>query len=214
MYQKLYEYLLRNNELPLPGVGTFFLNREPAIIDFPNKKIYPPSYSISLHQDSYVPGQVFFNWLASCLGISSREAIFRFNDFAFEMKKNISSGHQVNWSGVGTLHKGDSGEIIFEGAGQFTPEIPVAAERLLREKAEHTVRVGEDERTSTEMTAFLARSEENKMGWWVYSLAIGILALMFTGWYLSEHGTTIFSIANSVKLVPDESSVINYTLLQ
>jgi hypothetical protein len=214
MYHNLYEYLVRNNELPLPGIGTFLLNREPAIIDFPNKKIYPPSYSITLNHDSYVPGQAFFNWLAAGLDTTPREAIFRFNDFAFELKKSISNGNQVNWKGVGILQKGESGEIVFEGSGHFTPEVSVPAERIIREKSEHNVRVGEDERTSTEMTALLKREEESSIGWWVYALAIGVIALMFTGWYLSEHGTTVFSIANNMKLEPDDSPLINYTLLK
>lgn len=80
--------------------------------------------------------------------------------------------------------------------------LPVPAEKVLRDKAEHIVRVGEQERSSAEMTRILSESEEKKSYWWVYALATGLLAVIFTGWYLSKNGTDIQSTANTVKLVP------------
>jgi hypothetical protein len=65
MYSELYQYLLQHKELPVPGIGTFLLERKSARVDFPNKLINPPSYTIALQPGSYVPGQGFFSWLAA-----------------------------------------------------------------------------------------------------------------------------------------------------
>jgi hypothetical protein len=67
------------------------------------------------------------------------------------------------------------------------------------------VRVGEDERTSTQMTEMLNQPDEKKSYWWAYALAIALLAIMFIGWYVSEHGVDISSAANGQKLVPQEA---------
>jgi hypothetical protein len=213
MYDDLFRYLIRYNELPLPGVGTFSIDRQPAELDFPARRIYAPRYSIQFRHDSFLPGQHFFSWLAQVLNVSDREAIFRFNDFAFEMKKNLEVGNRIRWNGVGELSKDESGEINLIPAPVIQEE-SLPAEKVIREKAEHLVRVGEDERTSAEMTEFLGKDESRKLNWWVLALTIGILALMFTGWYLSENGLEIFSIMNNQKLVPAESPLTNYQVLQ
>jgi len=206
MYTKLYQYLLQHKQLPVPGIGTFLLERKSAEIDFFNKKIDPPSYAVALDPGSHLPGQHFFKWLANALGVSDREAIFRFNDFAFDMKKQIGEGHVINWNGIGTLNKGLGGDVkLTPSAIEMVFEKPVVAEKVIREKAEHMVRVGEDERTSVEMTEMLSQKEEKKSQWWIYALALALLSIMFLGWYFSEHGVDISSAANGQALIPQEA---------
>ena len=207
MYAELYQYLLQHKELPVPGIGTFLLERKPADVDFPNKKVNPPAYSFALQAGSYVPGQSFFSWLAAALGVSDREAVFRFNDFAFDMKKQVSDGAIINWDGVGVLNKGLAGDVRFTPAPAIVAGTAVMAEKVIRIKAEHMVRVGEDERTSAEMEEMLAPKEEKKSYWWAYALGLIVLALMFIGWYLSEHGVALTSTANGQRLsLPEQGS--------
>ena len=213
MYDKLYQYLLQHKELPVPGIGTFLLERVPAEIDFPSRKINPPSYAVSLQPASHVPGKNFFYWLAQSLGISDREAIFRFNDFAFDIKKQISDGTIINWNGVGTLNKGLGGDVKFTASTTAVALLaPVAADKVIREKAEHMVRVGEDEKTSAEMTEMLNQQEEKKSYWWAYAMAVGLLATIFIGWYFSENGLEISSMANRQKSFPLEAGATYQTL--
>ncbi|MEO7982857.1 MAG: hypothetical protein ABI688_02125 [Bacteroidota bacterium] len=207
MYTELYQYLIQHKQLPVPGIGTFLLERKPAELDFASKKIYPPSYTLSLVPGSHLPGQPFFRWLASVLGITDREAIFRFNDFAFDLKKQISDGSVVSWNGVGILDKGLDGSVkLLSSITDLAIEEPVSAEKVTRENAEHMIRVGEDQRTSAEMSEMLGEKEEaTSSTWWHYALAIALLAIMFIGWYFSEHGVDIAAIANNKKLVPIET---------
>jgi hypothetical protein len=78
----------------------------------------------------------------------------------------------------------------------------VTAEKVIREKSEHSVRVGEDERTSAEMREFFNQPEEKKNYWWAAALTVGILLTIFIGWYFSEHGMKASSTANGQKLTP------------
>ena len=111
MYTQLYQYLLQHKQLPVPGVGTFLLERKPAVIDFPNKKINPPVYTIALQPTANSTAQNFFTWLGSILHISNHEAVIRFNDFAFNLKKQVADGDIIIWNGVGTISKGLAGDV-------------------------------------------------------------------------------------------------------
>jgi hypothetical protein len=205
MYPELYQYLLQNKELPVPGIGTFLLERTSAVVDFPNKLANPPGYSFALKDCDNAPTRKFYCWLGSLLHVSDRDAVIRFNDFAFDMKNQLEAGDTIRWDGVGTIKKVLGGEIRLISQ-EFTPERPVTAEKVLREKAYHTVRVGEDEKTSEEMVQLLSQEEERRSLWWVWALAAALLAILFIGWYLSQHGLNSSSTANEKKLVPVESS--------
>jgi len=197
MYESLYQYFLQYKQLPVPGIGTFLLERTPAVVNFPEKRIDPPVYAVRLQPSGVNPSRSFFTWLGAALQISERDAVIRYNDFAFEMKKSILSGALVNWKGVGQLSKGLAGDIRFVPAPSIHPEAPVRAEKPIRENAAHKVRVGEDERTSEEMTAFFSKSAAKKEYWWAWSLVLGLLAVMYIGWHISESGVGLSSTTNT-----------------
>ncbi|MBK5272178.1 MAG: hypothetical protein JJE22_14305 [Bacteroidia bacterium] len=203
MYLELYQFLIRHKQLPVPGIGTFLLERKPAISDFYNRQINPPAYTIALQKDVKAPSKLFFIWLADALNISDREAIIQFNDFIFNLKKKVSAGEVINWNGVGSLSKGYAGEIKFiPVAKQLFFDQPVVAEKMVREKAEHTIRVGEDERTSTQMTELLNKPTEKRSFIWDFALMATFLVIMFIAWYFSQHGLNMSSAANQKKLTP------------
>ncbi len=212
MYQELYQFFLLHKQLPVPGIGTFLLERKPAVIDFPNRKVNPPVYSIALGSPGLSPSAQFFTWLAHAFHISDNDAVVRFNDFVFDMKKQIAEGDIINWDGMGTLSRGLSGDIKFIPAIAGMLEEPLQAEKVIREKAGHMVRVGEEEKTSVEMTEMLNKPEEKRSYWWVPAVAVMLLAVMFTGWYFSEHGVAVSSTANDKKLVPEEATA-SYSIL-
>lgn len=207
MYNQLYQYFIQHKELSVPGIGTFLLERNPATVDFPNKMILPPTYSINLKFPSGAPSTTFFSWMANALQISDREVVVRFNDFAYDMKQQILSGTKINWSGMGSLYKGLAGEVKFNAAlKEVAFEKPLGAEKVIREMSDHVVRVGEEERTSAQMSEILNKEKEKKSAWWAWALVAGLLAVIFLGWYFSENGISVFSTANTIKNVPAETS--------
>jgi hypothetical protein len=75
---------------------------------------------------------------------------------------------------MGALSKGLSGNISFEPAKTaWTTWEPVHAEKIIRENEEHTVKVGEREFSSTEMTGLLHQPEATRSFWWAYALVCG-----------------------------------------
>ena len=212
MYDELYQYLIQQKELGIPGIGIFTIQRKPAEADFVNKCIHPPAYEIKLDQTTVIPPKKMFTWLADIFNISDREAVIRFNDFAFDLKKKITDGEEVQWSGIGKFSKGVTA-IHFTPVEPWNEEGDVAAQKIIREHAEHIVLVGERERTSVEMTELLNQQDGKKKNWWAYALAIGILAIIFIFWYFSEHGMQITSTANSQNL-PVNSEPPTYSISQ
>jgi hypothetical protein len=213
MYEALYHYLLQYKELQVPGIGSFLLERKPAVADFPNKQIHPPTYNISMQQGGSSPSKNFYNWLGYQLNVPEREAIIKFNDFAFELKKEINDAALVEWQGVGILSKGLGGDVKFAPTVYTLPEQSVHAEKVIREKAEHMVRVGEEQKTSAEMEEMLSHTEEKRSYWWMAALAALVLGLMFIGWHFSSKGVDVGAAANSKKLIPAESSSATYKLV-
>ena len=106
----------------------------------------------------------------------------------------------MRWEGVGVLRKNGSGDILLESAGApaFSQQ-PVPAMRVNRQDAQHTLLVGDRERTSGEMNEW--RKEEGsrraKFSWWIIAVILGVIGLAFLAWYFYIHG---FSSGNQTKL--------------
>lgn len=208
MYGELYQYLILHKELHLPGVGTLLYEKQPAHIDITEKMVYPPSHFISFEHNNSTPTKNFFSWLGAKLGTSERDAVRRFNDFLYDLRNQISTGNKLQWSGIGVLSKGLSGETKFEAESAIhTSGSPIPAVKVLREHAEHTVRVGEDHRTSVQMRELLHAGEEGKRSWWwLLALILLILSIIFIGYYFSSKGLTTSAAANQQQLTPAAAS--------
>jgi hypothetical protein len=214
MYHDLYEYLVLHKQLSVPGIGTFLLERKPAGTDFTHRQINPPAYTISLHHGSETPAKKFFYWLADKLHINYHEAIVRFNGFAYDLKNQVLSGNKITLDNIGTLSKGMAGDVRFESVlKEYHFDPPVSAAKIIREKAVHNVRVGEDEKTSVEMTEWLHPEEEEPSYWWAPALIAAIILATFTGIYFSQQGISVSSTANQQKLSPQKGSA-TYTILR
>lgn len=206
MYRELYQYLILHKQLNLPGIGTFFVEKRPADFDIADKIVRSPAFTITLLAGNNIPSKNFFSWLGSKLAVTEREAVIKFNDFLFDLKKQLSSGSKLEWSGMGTLSKGLAGDIHFETyVKDHSPGTNVPAVKVLRENAEHTIRVGEQEKSSAEMIEMLHHTETAKKSWWwPAALVIVILSIIFIGYYFSTHGLNTSAAGNQQKLVPQE----------
>jgi len=204
MYDTLYKYLIFNKQLSLPGIGTISLQRNAAHHSIADKIFTAPEYSFVIDSSSDRPSKKLFDWLSQVLGVSEWEAVRMMNDFSFDLKNNISSGSEVKWDNVGVLHRNETGSIVLD---PFTLELDneesVTAEKVIRENAEHTMLVGERERTSSEMEVILLTETEKvkRREWgWVIAIVLVVLAVMFIGLYFSEKGLLPSSSGNQVKV--------------
>jgi len=210
MFDSLYRYLINHKQVSLPGMGTLSVQVQPARSEFVNRSFFPARYSFVFEPGKEISSRELFSWLAHVLISTEREAVIRFNDFVFAIKKELEAGKKITWHGVGSFQKAATGEIGFDPAEkELVFQRPVVVEKVIREKAGHTMRVGEMEKTSIEMTEMLsgpAAVEVKPSYWWVWPLAIIIVTAMFLGWYFSEHGISTAATGSNKKITPAESS--------
>lgn len=206
MYQTLYQFLIFHKKLTLPGVGTFAIQRNAATADFINRSFYPQQHAFIFDNTVTNASKKLFASLASFLGINETDAIRQLNDFSFDVKNELQKGTVITWDGVGILKKNLAGTFDFTGEKNASTLLqPVIAEKVIRENASHTMRVGEDERTSEEMTALLEDDNKQKMTWWILPLGLIILSSIFLGWYFSEHGANVSASGNSQITAPQQA---------
>lgn len=202
VYQPLYEYLVLQKSLSLPGIGTFVVERKPADFDFANKQINPPSYSISFKNgDETEPSKKLFNWLANALHTTELDAVMQFNQFNAELRNKLYTGAKLDWKGIGHLSKSPGGDIVLEAASPIAEGPAIIANRVIREKAEHYVRVGEQEKTSDEMRELLSTTVVKRKNWLIAAVTILVLSIAFIAYYLYSHGFSVGSIGNQQKLL-------------
>jgi hypothetical protein len=197
MQDTLYEFLLLNKKLSLPGIGTILLCQNSAQLDFTNKQFTAPSFYFTIESRNDKPSKKLFDWLSSSLGISEWDAIKSVNDFSFDLKKRLSEKGEVNWENIGLIRRDNNGDLKLETQNiLLQSEQPVAAEKVIRVKAEHTVLVGEQEKTSVEMEQYFAQNPVKKNYTWLIAIILTVLAVMFIGWHFSEKGFSTSAAGN------------------
>lgn len=197
MQDSLYEFLILNKKLSLPGIGTIGLFQNPALHDFADRKFIPPFYFFEIESGNDKPSKKLFDWLCASTGISEWEAIEQVNDFTLALNKKLSDEGEVKWDKVGVFRRDNNGDIkLVSRAVSWQSEQPVTAEKVLRHKAEHTVLVGEQERSSVQMEKYFAQALPKKNYAWIVAIILTVLAIMFIGWYFSEKGFSPSSAGN------------------
>lgn len=174
-------YLLQNQSVSIPGLGTIYIERIPAQSDFVNRQILPPSYHYRFDRYFDTPGKEFFTFLSARKNIHDFEAIKIFNEWALELRNSISGVDQsADLEGIGSLKRDASGDVIFEPAVKpeaYTMSVP--AERIIRTNAKHMMLVGDKEVTNVEMTGYLHEETGRKRSsWWIYALIIAAVSLV------------------------------------
>jgi hypothetical protein len=164
----------------LPGIGTLTLVIHTAESDFPNKQIKAPAEEIVFSPGQ--PGEKLFN---------------EFSAISELMKKKLEQEGLVEITGIGMFTKTIDGNIA------FTPVIPdenlqqpVTAVRVIRERSEHAMLVGDKETTNKMMTEFLNEETPAAKKWKLWAIILGVAALLLLAIYLYLNG---FSFSNPAR---------------
>jgi nucleoid DNA-binding protein len=174
MQQYIRKYFALNKTVALPGIGSFTVETQNAKLDFIEKISYPPKYSVSYNTYDKTD-DAFYDFLSRETG--ANDAIERFNYFTQQLKEQLDNHHAVTLNGIGTLAKNEKG-YSFAADSSVQKYFPnVVAERVIRQSAQHTVRVGEEHRTSTEMHEHLKRKVIKEDNWIVTALVLGIIGV-------------------------------------
>ncbi|MES1161159.1 MAG: hypothetical protein ABUM51_10405, partial [Bacteroidota bacterium] len=178
-----------------------YLETFSANADVADRTILPPAYQFRFDKYFDAPDREFFSYMATHKNILDYEAIKWYNEFAFELRNRIRTEEQVLWDGVGILKKDEGGNVVFEAIpdkGLFMAATP--AFRVNRQNAQHTLLVGDQERTNVEMNEWLhdeSAGRSKRKSWWIIALILGVLILAALGWHFYTNG---WSIGNQIKL--------------
>ena len=196
MFDVLNAYLFQHRSISIPGLGTIYLETLPAAVDVAERTMLPPTYQFRFDKYFDAPDKEFFSYIANQQNILDYEAIKWYSEFSFELRNRIKNEDSVSWDGVGVLKKDGAGNVLFEpAASSFQFLQPTPAMRVNRPNAQHSLLVGDRERTSEEMNELLNDDayRRRRVAWWVIALIIAVAALAFLGWYFYSHG---FSAGN------------------
>jgi hypothetical protein len=190
--------------LDLPGIGTIALQMRSSVSDMAERHFSPPLYFFALKKTDEIPQEKLFSWLASHFKIADSEAVIWFNDFIFDLTRQLKEGKEIHWHKIGILQKEFTGEIKFTSVREKLEWLEnVPAKKIIRENAEHRMLVGEVEKTSAEMSKLLQTAVTfKKEHWWVWPLAVIIAVIIFLGLYFSEYGIKGSSTRNHIKTSP------------
>jgi hypothetical protein len=205
MFQQLYEFLILHGKLALPEIGVILLERNAASVDTANKTFNNPEWEFKFKDKKEPTDRDLYSWLSRVFDISTTDAIVKLTDFSFDFKNKLNSGETVNWEGIGHFKKGLGEEIKFTAVkNEFDYIKPIVAEKVIREKASHSVRVGDVERSSEEMEEMLNRARGRKVGPWIYALIAVVAALSFLVLHFVKNDMKFSSFQNQQKLSAKE----------
>ncbi|MBS1946404.1 MAG: hypothetical protein JST47_01420 [Bacteroidetes bacterium] len=199
MFSILNSYLFLHKSISVPGLGTIYLEKNPARIDDNDKSILPPSYHFRFDKYFDAPDKDFFLHLAAEKNIPDYEAIKWYNEFSYELRNKIRQDNKAEWEGVGILKKDDEGNIIFESTS-CTPSFirPVAIERTGKPTGNGSPAHDESNITVTPSGELVYQDvlAEEKSKWWVYPLIAAAIASAVLIFHFSSNGWKADSMGN------------------
>ncbi|HRP56582.1 hypothetical protein [Agriterribacter sp.] len=214
MFHILHQYLIQHKSLSLPGLGTIELQNIPAISNFSDHMIEPPMQKTIFDDMHDAPDKDLFQYIASRLQIEEWEAIKRVNDFSYELKNKLKEGDEIVWDKVGVLRSDLSGSVTLE-AKTITYDFmePVAAKRIIRVNANHTILRGDTEVSGSFIQHQLIRDDAGvpveagteQKKWWIWACALGGTALLLLFLHFYKTGFPPNSLHNTQKTAAKEA---------
>lgn len=178
MLELILLYLIQNKRIALPGIGLLFIEEKPGRYDYTEKIMRAPTTQYVLHANSNKQNPADFDqYLAEAWNISAEKAKAQWDLFFQQQNDILQQQKTLKWNGIGQFFLGDGGISFLSGfdSKDYFPDIP--AVQVIRDNPDMKIRVGEDERTKTQMEAHFAHKKK-KIAWWVYLLIVlGVLVM-------------------------------------
>lgn len=176
---------MANKRLPLSGLGLLQTVTHPAQLDIGNRQLLPPVATIAFSADTATAlTEDMMEWLTARTGQSTRQVTQQYQGFIDELLSSLQKNKLVEWKGWGAWSQTDQGVISFTASPTPLAAAPVPAEKIIRQDAEHQIRVGEDSRSSEEMARMLSKKKKNYPfeSWIMWSWLIAVS--LYLGWQL------------------------------
>ena len=113
MIHSFYKYLILHKTACLPGIGIFFIKRNPAFFNSSANTISPPVFNIIFRSGSTTADKKFYAFLENEMGLENVAAIRQFNDFSYSLKETLHETKVIQIAAIGELRINSSGELEF-----------------------------------------------------------------------------------------------------
>ncbi|MEP6465049.1 MAG: hypothetical protein ABJB05_02035 [Parafilimonas sp.] len=188
MYTVIRKFLALYHHLSLPGIGHFNVELQPAQIDFANHQILPTKNKIVFSNDTFPAEKKFYEFVSRELNIDEVHAIRNFTNFTSLLQNDLHEKNNLYFKGIGTLTRQTENVLTFQPDEMPAYFPDIIAERVIRKNETHTVKVGEDEKTSEEMYAALHEPRKiKKERWWIAASILAILGVAAIVFYYTAH---------------------------
>jgi len=207
MVELLVGYLSSRKQLSLAGVGTFSVEHLPARLDFPNRLLHAPQsilhFSSTANEDTE-----FEQWLSGELHISDTAVKDQQKLFISNFQHKLNDLQSVEFKGIGLFTRDENKLLHFTSTFESIVGESVKAEKIIRKNAEHVVRVGEDEKTNTEMEELLFGERKKTISrFWLTALALLLIGIAAIWYHASTNTDNRGMNGNSEKLNVSEKPV-------
>lgn len=186
MVELIARYLSFQQQVSIKDVGTFSVEELPARLDFPNKLLHAPEHILHFNT-KWSKDELFEQWAQKQLGLSQQEIKAQLQNLSADFHRTLSGKNELTWEGIGRFSKNDQQLILFSNGFEAVERPPVTAEKVIRKNAQHSLRVGEQEKTNVEMEELLqVQSRKTFNLWWLFALALfftSLLVILFIAKY-------------------------------
>lgn len=208
MTSVLNSYLVQHRSLSIPGLGTIWIQPEPASKATEGEEWLPPAviYRIDKFQDT--PEKEFFHFLAEHRQIPEYQAIKEYNEFTTAFCLAVRTKEEARWEGVGIFKKDPTGEILIEQIAKpfllFTPieaaEISRSAQPVSRQEEMVSGEVitpdEKKEAGSSLLEGELLTPAPAKRRWLMFVIALLVIILLVLLIYFYRNGYVWHSLFN------------------
>lgn len=177
----LYRYFSLNGKVSIPGLGALSIVRSPAVIDFTTKQLFPPFQVLKFKANNSDSTVEQSSYIARLSGMNKELVENELKVLGDSLKTRLMAERKLEWMDVGSFSLSDDGEIGFVPKTVTTDFfLPVQFTHVLRPDAEHTIKVGEEEKTNTDMEVFFEDQRANigKNKWQKAAFVLVLIALL------------------------------------
>jgi nucleoid DNA-binding protein len=183
MVELVLRYLTFQKKVSLQGIGTFSVEHLPARLDFPNRLLYAPEFILHYSSSGAGTDEQFEHWLQKELNVGREEVKTLQQTLSTEFQRTLSEKGEMTLNGLGVFRKDEQKLLHFSSLYETVKGNPVTAEKIIRKNTSHSILVGEQEKTSEEMTELLTGVKRKPLNlWWMIALALflsAIIAILF-----------------------------------
>ena len=194
MFEILYKYFIINRKAVVPGIGVFYIHRQPASFDFSNKAFIAPAAHISFKASDAIADTKFYSFTSKEQQTDEAEAAKNFTEFSNKLQRNLEASGTVELPGFGVISKDAAGALQFRPARQLPSFFKdVAAERIIREVPDQETAEPATTRRDKELKEVAGEEAGNgkttKNYWWVMAVILAVGAIAAIAYYYYQNGS-------------------------